>query len=151
MFWVLVALQRFLSIFKADSGTPEDGPLLDAKVILYSNQVVPAIGTLLADLGECTFTGYARSTVVTWGDPFTSLQTGLPIMVGDMKTFTCSGGDGEQVAGFALVSADATPVLLGVRPFASLVEIGNGNSIGVVPIVPLAAQGPYDADDPVFL
>lgn len=104
-----------------------DGPLVGAKIALFTTAIAPSPALVLADLVEATFPGYARSAAIVWGAPFTSSETGEPVMPGDAKTFTSTGGDPpETVRSYGLVSADVPPVLLALEEFEAPEDMGDG-------------------------
>lgn len=146
--WVIAFLQRILAAAKLHAAADVNGTLDEAKVILYQSPVNPAPNLLLADLLECTFTGYARSTAVAWGTATLSTQTGLPYLPGDLKTFSCTGGDEQNIAGYAIISGDVTPVLLGLRQFASTLKITSGYSLSLIPRAGIDSDGPIPDADP---
>lgn len=62
------------------------GILNGALLKLFKNDVIPNVGTILADLVEADFTGYAASAAITWSVPVLG-DDGLYRVIGDNKSF----------------------------------------------------------------
>lgn len=108
-----------------------------AKVLLFKNNVSPGPNTVLGDLTECDFTGYAVSAAVTWGTPGWQ-PDGTAIVVGDLKTFTVGATPTilNTVYGWALVDTGKTVCYL-ARKFDTAVNLTQaGNFVDVVPSYP---------------
>lgn len=105
-----------------------DGPLVGAKLALFTANIAADPDLTLADMGEATFAGYARSSVIVWGVPFKSSSTGEPVMAGDAKTFTSTDEVLTQsVTAYGIVSADVPPVLLAFEALEQPEDMTNGN------------------------
>lgn len=127
------------------------GPLATTKVLLFVNQLVPDVDTVLGDLTEAAFTGYARSGVVTWavGGAINSSEVNTPVIVGDGKLFTCTGTAVEEtVTGYALIDETPTPDrLLAVQMLDTAEEMFNGESIIITPRFNLRSDSPTPSGD----
>lgn len=129
-------LLRVLAMLKLSAATAVDGTLTDAVVMLYTNGVGPDINSTFASLTEATFDGYARSSVVVWGTPYTSETTGFPVMQGDAKIFACTGDTvTETVKGVAILSADVPPILLALKTLDTQWQPSSGEQITILPRV----------------
>lgn len=109
------------------------GRLNAVKVMLFQNDITPSKQTLLADLVEATFDGYARSAAVTWGT-VGQTSTGAAEVYGDTKLFTSSGDTTPNtIYGFALVNTGGTAVEYAER-FASPIPVSQtGITVPVTP------------------
>lgn len=100
------------------------GSISDVKIGLFSNNVVPTVDTVLADLTECTFTGYSAVNAGPWNDPAwasqgAAIQYATPAAVfNTVSPYTV----GEVVYGW-FITAGMTPVLLVAGTFASPVPM----------------------------
>lgn len=111
-----------------------DGPLATVDVILYTNNVVPTVNTVLGDLIEADFDGYTMSDTVVWASPIISSVTGVPVSSGDVKTFASTDPDDQTIYGYALVDETGPPgVLRAVQPFDEPIIIANGGGLEIVP------------------
>ena len=117
-----------------DALIAEDG-MLDAETVhMFDNNYTPDIGTIVGDLMEATFPGYATSTAVEWGAVY-NIEGGKAVQ-GDRKQFTASGAvDPQQtVYGYYLMSGDVSPKYLGAERFDTPVALAlAGDAVGVVP------------------
>lgn len=123
------------------SGGVEGGSYVNAIVMLYTNVVtLPARGATVASLGEATFTGYARSSAITWGASLVNVN-GVPFVTGDKKQFICTGtAVSNDVNGAAILDATGTTVLQ-VCPFGSTVSFAvPGFGIDFVPVLSMTPQ-----------
>ena len=117
-----------------DALIAEDGHLDAATVHLFTNNIVPDVDTVVGDLTQASFTGYAASSAIEWGAVY-NVDGGKAVQ-GDRKQFTASADVDPQVAvyGYYLMSGDVTPVYLGAERFDTPVYIRNsGDAVGVVP------------------
>lgn len=150
--WVLAAILRMLNSFKGVGALGVDGLLTGSKVMLFTNNITPTPGAVLADLTEATYTGYARSAALTWGTPFVSNLTGKHVMQSGMLTF--AGGvnaGGEAVRGYALISGEGTPVLLALKRLeGSGWTPAPGSSLVLLPRVAVSDLGPVPDNDPAL-
>jgi hypothetical protein len=131
---MILTLEALTEMLKYDSiaGATGTDPLLKtAKVMLYVNNIAPTNKTVIGDLTEASWTGYARSAAVTWALPILSNNTGLPTIVADAKTFTVTTNAGPQTAyGYALVTTvTAVDHLLAIAPFDTPINPGPGTEI----------------------
>jgi hypothetical protein len=132
----IAELLELLNFDKNAGATGTDPKLKSAKVMLYTNNFSPSASTVIADLTEATFTGYARSAVVTWANAVLSNETSLPALLGDAKTFTVTAQTTppETVFGYALVATiSAVDYLLGVKPAPTPISPVAGTEIVVQP------------------
>lgn len=117
-----------------DALIAEDGLLDGATVHLFTNNVVPAVDTVVGDLEEAAFTGYSASTAVVWGAVY-NIPNGKAVQ-GDRKQFTASAAPGSEVTvyGYYLMSGAGSPTYLGAELFDTPVVIAaSGDAVGVVP------------------
>lgn len=92
------------------------GLLNGCTVLLFVNNLAINEDTVLADLVEATWPGYARSTACVWGAPIISNETLLPATVSDPKTFVVTTNAGnERIYGFGLVHEAAPDHLIAVE------------------------------------
>lgn len=118
----------------SDSGNLWDG----AVVMPFKNNVALGPATVIGDLNECDFTGYAVSSAVVWGDPG-YLPDGTAIVTGDAKVFRVGASPTvlNTVYGWALVNA-AKDVLYFARKFESPVVLSTAGQIfAVLPAYPV--------------
>lgn len=112
----------------------DTGNALDAvKLILFANNITPNKNTVLADLTQPTFTGYAVFGPVVWGSVMRDVD-GTAIVVGGSHPFVCSGGTPTDIIyGWALTNSGGT-VLIKAAVLATPVPI-TGPETGIV-VVP---------------
>lgn len=121
------------------------GPLDGAKVGLYTNEITLNKDLVYADLEQPTFTGYAASTAVVWGDSYVT-QDDRVLLTGDAKKFECTGGTpSDTVRGYFLYTGTApNEVLLMAEEFENPVFISEvSNGVTVVPVVTMPDTGDY--------
>lgn len=90
-------------------------------VRLFSNNHTFGAATVLGDLTECTFTGYAAAAP-TWTTPALSGSTAQTLPSPAGVPFTYSGGSTTTVYGFYLTDSGGT-VLYGGTTFSSPVTL----------------------------
>lgn len=92
--------------------TETDGALFGAKIGLFKANVTLQPSTVLADLSEADFTGYARSAAITWGTPGVSSDK-TPMVAGDAKVFTAGNPITvpNQIYGYFVCDAAGTGLL----------------------------------------
>lgn len=78
-------------------------PWAGAEMGLFTNALDPSDRTVLADLTEATFDGYARAPI-TWGTPYID-GTGQVIFEGNNCEFLCTAGTGEILEGYFVIGA----------------------------------------------
>lgn len=79
-------------------------PLNNASLILYKNNATLNKDTVLADLQEATFNGYARIEGLVFSAPFVPV-TGVPQVVAPSETFVSTDGIVEEIVyGFAITN-----------------------------------------------
>ncbi len=112
-------------------GTALDGLLKVAKVGLFTNQPVLTIATVLADLDQPVYTGYALETI-TW-EPILEIFDGSWVNQGGLSLFQMTNNDNPTIvtgcficnsAGTTLWVAEMfdTPVNLVTSDFALLIS-----------------------------
>ena len=122
---------QLLSVLTSLVTTP--GVLFHPDVHLYQNNIVPNRSTLIGDLTEADFTGYAKVTAMVWGTPYYDVD-GSALCFGTSHSFVATDAVAPNtIYGYYLTdSADA--VLLATYPLASPVGIpGAGSGITVLP------------------
>jgi len=140
-------LTALLNGAKLNAEDDYDGVLDGAVVALYQNSPEPTSKTVWADLEEADFTGYARSAAIVWGTVAQSSQTGLPVLPADKKNFACSGGDTQEVNGYAIILPGTPPTLLAVQPFAEPEPMEAGGLLEIVPRMAFSADAPVPSGD----
>jgi len=112
--------------------TGTDPKLKGAKLMLFVGNVAFEHDTLLADLTACDFDGYALSAAITWALPSFD-EVGNRVLLGDQKTFTCTGEVAvNNVAGAAIVDGAGTGLLVGAMFDAPIITV-NGLVLRVTP------------------
>jgi len=93
-----------------------------ASVGLYQTLVTPTDQTVLADLTEANYDGYARQASHTWGDVFID-PNGLYSEQAQQLVFSPTGSDTmNTIYGLFVVGSDSA-ALLAVEPFDSPVPL----------------------------
>jgi len=90
-----------------------DVPYSTAKVHLYSNDYTPDKDTVIGDLTETTFSGYAAASL-TWGTAFLDGQKVACSSAGQ-KAFTKSGATSDNVYGAYITDVAGTGLLRAAR------------------------------------
>jgi len=150
--WTRAAIALILAMLKLDDEDGVNGVLLGSKILLYTNVVAPNPLVTLADFTEATYGGYARSAAIVFDDPFISTETGAYVMAGDLKTFTASGNvPNETVRGWALISSDVSPVLLGYKAMDENWTPAAGSEMKMIPRVALPDLATLPDTDPALM
>lgn len=100
---------------------------------LWSNNLTPGQATVLADLTECTFTGYSRVTMTrsSWQN-FEVITNRARAQWGSSATsWTCTGSP-QTVYGYAMVDT-ALGVIRGVERFDTPQVLATGGVLSVLP------------------
>jgi hypothetical protein len=114
------------------------GNLYDgAKLMLIKSDFVIQPETVLADLDEADFHGYARSAAITWSAPFVS-PTNTPVVAGDLKSFvaTATFANPNSIFGWAMVDGGGTTLLVARHFETPVIITAAGQAVQVVPAVP---------------
>lgn len=120
---------------------PPAGLLNGALVKLFKNDMTPSGLTLLADLDEADFTGYAASGAVTWDAGFTN-EAGDGEIIGDTKQFLASGAAvANTVYGYYVTSGDGLTLLFSERFAVPKLIDAAGKSITVIPRFQMPGAG----------
>lgn len=87
---------------------PDDGSGgVNFIVRLYSNDFTPVNGTTTADMVEATFPGYAEITYVRGDISAAAIVANVAeVTFTPAPTWTCSGGGGELIYGWLMVTDD---------------------------------------------
>lgn len=122
-----------LNAANADVGTPADGPIRGAVVMLFQNDFTPDENTTFAEFTAATFDGYANSSAITWGSAGSD-QNGDGQIVGDTKTFTKAAGTTDNIIyGAVILNAAADDWLRAFR-FTTPVSMNTeGQNLDVIP------------------
>lgn len=110
-----------------------DGQLGGGSIRLFTNDFVPGPNTVLADITEATFSGYAAVVTANWGQPFLNPQGFVEVDAPSAQFNHNGGAIVESVFGYYVT--DAGGALVTVERFAAgpyLMETAL-NSIIVVP------------------
>lgn len=112
---------------------PPAGRLNGVKVHLFQNNIVPTPATILTDLVEATFDGYAASAAVTWGSVVVD-PAGNAVVYGDAKTFTMTGSTTPNTVYGYYVTNSAGSTLEYLELFDSPVGFGGpGTTLVLLP------------------
>jgi hypothetical protein len=131
---------RAQAIASLDALVAALAPYAGAVVRLLAADFAPNDNLPWASLTEAAFTGYGASTAIVWGAAFYSNDIAGPLVVGDLKSFACSGGVGEVLYGYAVAAAG--PVVLRLGKFNAPQAIAAGGQIKILPQIPrLTEQG----------
>lgn len=112
-----------------------------AVVRLFKNDITPDRTTVLADLTEADFAGYAASSAVVWGAVFSD-ENDAANVVGGSKQFQASGpvSPAQQIYGYYVTNA-AGDTLYWAERFDQPKEVnGAEDAIIVVPGLKLGHQ-----------
>ncbi|MGL4555272.1 MAG: hypothetical protein ACRC33_29245 [Gemmataceae bacterium] len=94
----------------ADTGT-----LDEAKVGLFSNEITPNDLTVLADLTEAAYTGYAKKSVAAWGAAFLD-ENGKPRITAQSLQFNPTASTAtDTVRGYFVTNAAGDTLKFAVR------------------------------------
>jgi len=93
-----------------DTAAPLDG----AEIGLFQNNITPDANTVLADLTECDYTGYAQEAI-TWLVPSIS-DAGTPQVVGTVVEFRPTGTTVTNFA-YGLFMLDGSGAFVGAARF----------------------------------
>lgn len=95
--------------------TAAGGPLAAAVLQLFSNDLDPNVNTLLADLVEATFDGYAEEAAYTLGGAYIDTD-GQIHLTGPSKLWTATGTTvTETIFGWMLLNTAGTALYLAGR------------------------------------
>jgi len=118
----------------AHSAGASSGPLYQAKMLLFTNHITPTKGTALADLTECTFSGYAESAAIVVPPPVRNPDGSYDVIVPSQvfQAATATPFVGETALGAALIDSSTPPNLLACGVFDNPVDlsvVGNGVAV----------------------
>lgn len=152
MILTIEGLKDFLKFGSVTGATGTDPLLKTAKVMLFVNNISPTPDTVAADLTEASWTGYARSSTITWGLPIVSNDTQLPCILGNEKTFDVTTNTAPETAyGYAIVTTvSAVDHLLAVSPFDTPINPGPATQIAIVPRIGLDPEAVNPPGDVTF-
>ncbi|HXG48563.1 MAG TPA: hypothetical protein VNO52_13115 [Methylomirabilota bacterium] len=120
-------LQDKLNVLKVDQAvTPTTSKLFGAKIGLFTNAVVPSKDTVLADLTEANYTGYAQSAAVQWSNVFDDLSQKPSIRSQSVLFKPTGNAQLNTIRGAFLVAADGV-TLLGVELFNNPIVQGDAD------------------------
>lgn len=92
------------------------GLAVAVKVHLFTGTPPISGGMVIGDFTEATFDGYAASAVITWSDPLNPEDNDGKEMVGDTKSFICTGTTTpEVITGYFLTGTG--DVIMGAEMF----------------------------------
>jgi len=108
---------------------------------LFTNDIAVSPETVLADLVEATFSGYAEEALT--GQAVAQDINGTNfVSFGDGEFTHNGGGTAESIIGYYLVNATDTALLL-VERFPEPVPMeANGDKIQIAPRIPVPSAGP---------
>jgi len=112
----------------------DTGNLLDATtLILFQNDIVPTPATVMSDLTEATFTGYAAAAAIVWGTPYLDV-TGIALVTAASHEFVSTGSTiGNIIYGWALTNAAKTDLKKAARFTTPIGISATGEGVTVVP------------------
>lgn len=114
-------------------GVADAGRFNGAKIALFTDDIVPSRATVLADLTQPTYTGYAISAAIVFGLAFTN-DNGAAEVLGDGKQFPCTAdGASQTVHGYMCLNAAGTGVLWAERFDTPQTIATAGQNIFVLP------------------
>lgn len=123
----MVIVSDFIIITTLQAITGVGGQYAGGKVMLFTNNIVPTKATVLADLTEATFGGYARTTLAGWTAPYVNMAGNYSIDNLDIQEFDGDGsGPDEAIMGYGVLNAGGT-VLLQAEKFATPIQVSGGN------------------------
>lgn len=128
LFGVLLA-----NLSRVVTGGNYSGPLAAAKIGAFTNNITPNAFTVLADLTECTFTGYAEGDGTPWGTALDSADGSLSSL-SPVVQFTASGTPTpEVISGIFLTDGATPPKLLAAAALPQPVPINTaGDGLALV-------------------
>lgn len=106
------------------------------KIGLFVNNATIGPDTVLADLVEATFPGYAQVAIGTLSPPYIDPGSNQMVIDGANATFIAGAGMTPVTVYGAFIVDTGGTILLGVEKFASpvlLTEVGQG--LGYVPVL----------------
>lgn len=114
-----------------NTGAPFEAPI----VKLFQNDVVPDVNTVLADLDEADFAGYADVNGPTWGTPYIDVD-GNALVTAASHEFVASGPTpANTIYGWYMTDDPATKLLAAYR-FSTPVGINaTGDGLTLVPFL----------------
>jgi hypothetical protein len=121
--WPDASCENFLADFITDRLSTTDYVFR-----LYTNNVTPGTGTVLADLTEATWGGYAAvdGSTVTWATP--SLAGHVAQTNGSNIVFNNTSGSSQNVYGVYVTNPANTKLYFVERDPAAVVSVPNGGS-----------------------
>ena len=105
----------------------------DKKYHLFTNNAMPGPATVLADLTEASFPGYASVTVTSGGWTSSGVSGHVGYKIAPAITFTNSSGSSVSVYGFFVTDSTGTILLAAARFDAAPIVIPNGGTQQVIP------------------
>jgi len=113
----------------------DTGALLDGtKVILFQNNITVSAYTLLADLTLATFSGYAISAAIVWGDPYINASQQAESAGGSIQFTQTADTVTNIIYGYAVITDASPDVLQFAENFATPVAMaGIGSACIVIP------------------
>lgn len=124
-----------------------DGALVGTAIMLYQDGPTLDENMVYSNFTECDFTGYARSSTVTWNTAYYS-SLDYPELTGNRNDFVMTDTVATNtVKGFALVTGTAgSTVVHAAQDFDTPINLSTaGQGLSVVPVVNLNANGLGDA------
>jgi len=104
----------------------EDAPFDGCVVALLKEPPPLSPDTEWADLEEANFSGYARSSALTFGSPYTDAETGMKVVSAPMVEFLSTTADpfvSNQIYGHALIVPGTPPTLRSLVAYDAPVSI----------------------------
>lgn len=111
--WTVTGTDSYSALSITFSGGANVGEFKDALVALFKSGWSPGTGQTYADFeaNEADFSGYARSSAVTWGTPYAD-NANRGVMVAGSKQFTQNAATvSNTVGGYAVLDAAGTGLL----------------------------------------
>jgi len=101
-------------------------------VHLFSNNITPAHNTALGSFTECTFSGYARQAMTTWGSA--AYSGTLWTMTAPIITFTDTGAGPDNVYGYYITDFGNTQWFWAQVAPSAPIQLGTTQpSMGIIP------------------
>lgn len=124
-------LLAILNGLTADGGDDPDGRFFGAKVQLFKSDTPLVAGTVLGDLEEADFSGYAESGVLAFGAAFINDAGGAEIVAPGVQFTQTAATISNTVYGYMVVNA-AGDGLLWAERFPQPIEFNAANKAKVV-------------------
>lgn len=129
--------KTIMADLKASAVASYDGQFLAAIIRLFKNDITPDEDTVLADLTEADFDGYAESGAVTWGEVHNGNDGSVEMQAGSQE-FHCTGGTTpNEIFGYMIVDSGGTTLLAAHRFDESELMSADDDNVTLIPTINL--------------